>query len=370
MPIDTIKTGAAIAAYRQRMNLSQQGLAGLMNVTHQAVSKWEKGLALPDTETLLALSKLFGTTMEDLLTGVLPKQPEPIVTEENIPVEETAPSIPSVELENLDFSSVMNMLPFVSTKAADRLFTACATSEQLDASALLSVAPFVSTRVLTDYISSHAFKPDSPEVAASLAPFLPTKAVDDMILGMETPLPPHVVQMLIPFASTRIVDQMVLGKLELPDENTSSDQPDLSSRIQEKVHAKIRQKLDALNEKPSSVKRESPRMRLIRKAVENEQYDIIEENFDELDSGLQLTLLNSLSENSNEQLLELMCENAGELDGNIQFELAMLLLDRKLYDRLAELLEEADEDVQHELLDKVFEINDPDLLHIISEHLD
>ena len=75
MPIDTTKTGAAIAAYRQRMNLSQQGLAGLMNVTHQAVSKWEKGLALPDTETLLALSKLFGTTMEDLLTGVLPKQP-------------------------------------------------------------------------------------------------------------------------------------------------------------------------------------------------------------------------------------------------------------------------------------------------------
>ena len=85
MPIDTIRTGAAIAAYRQRMNLSQQGLAGLMNVTHQAVSKWEKGQALPDTETLLALAKLFGISMEDLLTGKLPKAPE----------EEAAPEIRS-----------------------------------------------------------------------------------------------------------------------------------------------------------------------------------------------------------------------------------------------------------------------------------
>ena len=45
MPIDTTKTGAAIAAYRQRLNMSQQGLAGLMNVTHQAVSKWETGVS-------------------------------------------------------------------------------------------------------------------------------------------------------------------------------------------------------------------------------------------------------------------------------------------------------------------------------------
>lgn len=341
-----------------------------MNVTHQAVSKWEKGLALPDTETLLALAKLFGTSMEDLLTGVLPKQPEPIVTEENIPVEEPASSIPSVEFENLDFSSAMKMLPFVSTKAADRLFAACAANEQLDASALLSVAPFVSTRVLADYISSHAFKADSPEVAASLAPFLPTKAVDDMILGMETPLPPHVVQMLMPFASTRLVDQMVLGKLGLPDENTSSDQPDLSQKIQDKVHQKIMQRLDLPEEDKAPFKRESPRMRLIRKAVENGQYNIIEESFDELDSGLQLMLLKKLSETSNEQLLELMCENAGWLAATVQLALIELLLKDKAYDRLAEIIPELTEDILHQLLSKAFDINDPELLHIISEHLD
>ena len=69
MAIDYQKTGRAISAYRQELKLSQQGLAELMNVTHQAVSKWENGAALPDTPTLLALSKLFGVSMEDLLMG-------------------------------------------------------------------------------------------------------------------------------------------------------------------------------------------------------------------------------------------------------------------------------------------------------------
>lgn len=79
MAIDYKKTGRAISACRQELKLSQQGLAELMNVTHQAVSKWENGAALPDTPTLLALSKLFGVTMEELLMGeIAPKGKAPM----------------------------------------------------------------------------------------------------------------------------------------------------------------------------------------------------------------------------------------------------------------------------------------------------
>ncbi len=394
MPIDTTRTGAAIAAYRQRMNLSQQGLAGLMNVTHQAVSKWEKGLALPDTETLLALAKLFGTSMEDLLMGKLPAEPEATVAEDHpsapeevpvqeAPVEEAAASIPAVELDDLDFSAVMNMLPFVSTKAADHLFLTYAKTAQLDASALLSIAPFVSTRTLADYVQSHSFKAESPEVLASLVPFLPTRLVDEMILSMEKPLTQHVVQMLIPFASTKVVDQMVLGKFGIPADDTPDDPSDISRQIMDKVHQKIRRKLDALDERSSihplsadakkaaapTDKRESPRMRLIRKAIENGQYEMIVNCFDELDDEARRTLLSELMETGDAQLLRLFCEAADELDPNAQAALVELLLKGRLYGELAEIIDELDEDVQHLLLDKAFEINDPELLHLISEHL-
>jgi len=375
MPIDTTRTGAAIAAHRQRMSLSQQGLAGLMNVTHQAVSKWEKGLALPDTETLLALAKLFGVSMEDLLTGKLPKAPE----EEAAPAKEEAPaqesaeeepaSIPDEELGRLDFSSVMNMLPFVSTKAADHLFRACAKTARLDAGALISIAPFVSTRTLADYVSAHSFKTDSPEAVASLAPFLPTKAVDDLILSLETPLPPHVVQMLMPFASTKVVDQMVLGKLGIQAEPAENQPSDLSRQIQDKVHAKIRQKLEGLEDRSASPRRESLRTRLVRKAIETGHYELIEENFDELDNEAYRLLLNELKETGDAQLMALFCENAAELDANTQFDLVQFLIEGSLFNQLAEVIEELDEDVQHQLLDKAFESNNPELLHIISEHL-
>ena len=204
-----------------------------------------------------------------------------------------------------------------------------------------------------------------------------------MILGMSDPLPPHVMQMLMPFASTKVVDQMVMGKLGIPAENTPVAQPDLSRQIQDKVHQKIRRKLDALDEKFSShplssdagrasantERRESPRMRLIRKAIENGQYEIIENSFDELDDESRRMLLTELAETGDAKLLRLFCESAEELDPPAQTALVQLLLRGKLYNELAEVMEELDEDVQHEMLDKAFELNDPELLHIISEHI-
>lgn len=41
--IDNAKTGAYIAYLRQRAGMTQTQLANMMNVTHQAVSKWENG---------------------------------------------------------------------------------------------------------------------------------------------------------------------------------------------------------------------------------------------------------------------------------------------------------------------------------------
>lgn len=60
-------TGWRLAALRRRAQLSQSALADRLGVTPQAVSKWETGSALPDIETLLALSHLYATTVNALL---------------------------------------------------------------------------------------------------------------------------------------------------------------------------------------------------------------------------------------------------------------------------------------------------------------
>ena len=59
--------GQRIQAHRTRLGLSQEGLGDKLGVSRQAVSKWEADGAVPDTNKLIALSKLFGISLNELL---------------------------------------------------------------------------------------------------------------------------------------------------------------------------------------------------------------------------------------------------------------------------------------------------------------
>ena len=52
---------------RKQANLSQEALAEKLNVSRQAVSRWESGAALPDATNLLQLSRLFSVSIDYLL---------------------------------------------------------------------------------------------------------------------------------------------------------------------------------------------------------------------------------------------------------------------------------------------------------------
>ncbi|MBQ3859873.1 MAG: DNA (cytosine-5-)-methyltransferase [Clostridia bacterium] len=67
--IDRIRVGKRIGQKRRKLGISQTALAERLGVTSQAVSKWERGSGLPDIELLLALSRLFGTSVNALLEG-------------------------------------------------------------------------------------------------------------------------------------------------------------------------------------------------------------------------------------------------------------------------------------------------------------
>lgn len=52
---------------RKSQNYTQEDLARKLNLSRQAVSKWETGTTIPDLDVLLALSKLYGITINDIL---------------------------------------------------------------------------------------------------------------------------------------------------------------------------------------------------------------------------------------------------------------------------------------------------------------
>ena len=66
-----------IQALRKSKGLSQEELALKLNVVRQTVSKWERGLSVPDAEMLVALGEVLDTPVSTLLGETVPaSEPE------------------------------------------------------------------------------------------------------------------------------------------------------------------------------------------------------------------------------------------------------------------------------------------------------
>ena len=92
--------GQRIYQYRRANGLSQEELAESLNVSRQSVSKWETDGSIPDLDKMVALSELFGITLDELVKGSTP-HPAPVSmrTEEA----DVAPQTASVEGEGSPF---------------------------------------------------------------------------------------------------------------------------------------------------------------------------------------------------------------------------------------------------------------------------
>ena len=67
-----IDLSSRLAEYRKQNKLSQEALAEKLGLSRQAVSKWERGESSPDTVNLIALSRIYGVTIDELLGNSAP----------------------------------------------------------------------------------------------------------------------------------------------------------------------------------------------------------------------------------------------------------------------------------------------------------
>lgn len=77
-----MSVGERITKLRRERNISQNQLAQAMEVSRQAVSKWENGQSTPDATKMIKLAELLDTDLEYLTNGrvVVPSRP-PVVLE-------------------------------------------------------------------------------------------------------------------------------------------------------------------------------------------------------------------------------------------------------------------------------------------------
>lgn len=84
-----LKIANRLYEYRKNAGLSQDQLADKIGVSRQAVSKWERGEASPDTENLIALSDIYEVSLDELIKGKKNSTDEEQVKCQQIDIEET-----------------------------------------------------------------------------------------------------------------------------------------------------------------------------------------------------------------------------------------------------------------------------------------
>ena len=107
--------GKRIATLRKEKNLKQDDLAQKLNISPQAISKWENDLTCPDISILPDLSSILGVSIDELLTG----KKEEIV--KIVPVEERkemSKMILKIVIESTEGDKIKINLPLSLIQAA------------------------------------------------------------------------------------------------------------------------------------------------------------------------------------------------------------------------------------------------------------
>lgn len=229
--IDNRMVGNTIAKLRQARNMTQQQLASALNVSHQAVSKWENGAALPDIETMMALTHFFGITVEQLISGDVP---ESRLTEEkpqgfdfihfvNGVVNDIGSlfrSEPAEEAPEGDDGSIDAEVAKAAEQEVEEAIreaeqaeagegetpqAEAAKDEGVDLKQLLEMAPFMSRGAVAEMLEKAGRKLTAEEIAR-FAPYLEGEALEKLIRANCTEMSWETLRKMAPFLRKEVVD--------------------------------------------------------------------------------------------------------------------------------------------------------------------
>lgn len=245
--VDTRAVGKLIATLRQTKGLTQQQLAAALNVSHQAVSKWENGAALPDIQTLLDLTKLFGITVEQLLNGTVPEAR----LEREEPAGNTIGSFVGGVIDDIGnlFKSEPREVPPADDGAVDAKVEGVpvgAPRDKVDLKSLVKMAPFMSKGAVEEMLGAQG--PLSSAELIQFAPYVGCACLERLIRQSESDLNWDTLRQCAPFLKKETVDAfaraIARGEKIVPANESAERVPD--SPTLEDVSRAIGQGVDTM----------------------------------------------------------------------------------------------------------------------------
>ena len=190
--------GRRISTLRKEKDMTQMELSDRLGISHQAVSKWERGESMPDISALPLLAGIFHTSVDTLLESGDNRGHGSVVVESVLNGTagaeidrgaitladggEAAPILKPNQLdamvprfENVSIGELCGIAPFISQNVLDRLAEKAA--EVNGVGELCGIAPFVSREVL-DKLAERVAEVSGIGELCGIAPFLSRGLLD------------------------------------------------------------------------------------------------------------------------------------------------------------------------------------------------
>ncbi|KZE69193.1 hypothetical protein AWM68_02690 [Fictibacillus phosphorivorans] len=201
--------GSYISKLRKEKDFTQVELAEQLNISHQAVSKWERGESLPDIGTLVSLAALFQTSVDVLLSGgsrtVSSNHVGQMVNQLATHQLEGAASL--LNAGDTDVYEFIAIAPLLKTGVIEEVIQHV-NEERLNLEHVIQLAPFVNETLLGKLLTKLKIEECSWEQVESLAPFLPKPFLSDLLTKVNAPVTLANLLHLAPFLAGEIQSLM------------------------------------------------------------------------------------------------------------------------------------------------------------------
>ena len=160
---DTRKFGGYMSRLRKKADMTQSELADKLNLTRQAVSRYELGESFPDVSVLVLIADVFGVSVDELINSGEPTRGESLI-------------LGNIVHGNSDvvaerFSDIVGLAPLLKPSVLDKLASGFS-KQGIDISAIVNLAEYLNDESVLTLLENATFDSVSLDLLEKFLPLL------------------------------------------------------------------------------------------------------------------------------------------------------------------------------------------------------
>ena len=171
--MNIVKFGAYISRLRKERDMPQSKLADILNVTRQAVSKWERGEGFPDIAILCSIAETFGVTVDTLINAGGASQNEAAILSSVTKNQEISSEV--FENKNV-IQDIVNIAPYLKVSTLSVIAEQLA-KHNIDISRIIELSEFMNDESVVKLFENNNLEKLDDALLEKLIPFLDSDSV-------------------------------------------------------------------------------------------------------------------------------------------------------------------------------------------------